>query len=233
MIVGEPGTGKEYTAQLIHRMSHRSAGPFLPVDCAALQQETIEIDLFGHESITWQGIDIRRGVFEEAHGGTLLLNDIASLPHSAQMKIMRATEQRCVRRIGGEQDIPIDVRVIATLNEPPERLLQQEVLRKELFYSISPITIEIPPLRNRRGDVPGLIEIFLVDLRIRNGGGEFAFSPEAVHLCSEYEWPGNVRLLRNAVEYATVMSAGAIVQPEHLPAYVTKKGLRGPPPEAQ
>ena len=221
MIVGEAGTGKEWIAQNIHRLSPRASEPFVPVDCTTLSPEALEKELFGYETIAWSGIDIHPGCFEEASGGTLLLKDVAALSQPAQMKVLRFVENRNVRRIGSEKDIPVNLRVIATLTDDPDQLLRKEILRKELYYSISPIMIELPPLRKRREDIPLLIDFFLEELRKRNGNSVPPFSVEAKERCFHYDWPGNIRLLRNAVEYATVMSGGETVRPEHLPPYLT------------
>ena len=221
MIVGEPGSGKEWTAHRIHNLSSRAAGPFVVVDCAAFPAEALDKEIFGEESLTWNGINVVPGPFEEAGGGTLLLNDLEALPHAVQMKLLRAIDYRCVRRVGSEEDIPCNVRIVTTLNSDPATLVRNDILRKELCYSIGPITIELPPLRKRPEDIPGLIETFLADLKDRNGGSLFSFSPDATRLCKKYHWPGNVRLLRNAVEYATVMCEGKVVKPEHLPHYLT------------
>lgn len=230
IIVGEPGTGKEWTAHMIHRLSARSAGPFFPADCAAMPLESAERDLFGYEAMDLRGIEISPGIFERADKGTVLLNDVASLPAAVQMKILRTVEYRTIRRLESERETPVDVRIIAALSEDPAQLVRKEALRRELYYSISPIVIELPPLRKRREDIPLLVEEFLEDLCNHNGPVDCTFSPEALQLCLEYDWPGNVRLLRNAVEYATVMCGGGAVRPEHLPGYLHKKGHTAHPP---
>jgi len=199
------------------------------VDCAAMPPETIERDLFGFETLNLKGIEISPGIFERTDKGTVLLNDIAALPAAVQMKILRTVEYRTIRRLESEHETPVDVRVITAVSEDPEHLVRKETLRRELYYSISPIVIELPPLRKRREDIPVLVDEFLSDLRSHSGTADCTFSPEALKMCIDYDWPGNVRLLRNAVEYASVMCGGGVVRPEHLPPYLQKKAHSNPP----
>jgi len=220
VIVGEHGTGKEWIARAIHRMSTRQLGPFWPVDCASFSPENIEKELFGNETMTREGISLNRGAFEDASGGTLLLNEIESLPHTVQLKVARALEYQTIRRAGDERDVHINVRVIATMTESPEALLNKGKLMKEVFYRLSPIVLELPPLRERREDIPLLIETILADLHTRHNSTVLGISPQALHACLEHDWPGNIRNLRNAVEYASVMCSGQFIQPQDLPQYV-------------
>ncbi|HXX63015.1 MAG TPA: sigma 54-interacting transcriptional regulator, partial [Bacteroidota bacterium] len=229
IIVGEPGTGKEWAAHMIHRLSARSGGPFFPVDCAAIPPETAEKDLFGFETMDLKGVEISPGIFERADKGTVLLNDIAALPAAVQMKILRTVEYRTIRRLESEHETPVDIRIITAVSEDPEQLVRKEALRRELYYSISPIVIELPPLRKRREDIPLLVDEFLSVLRSHGTAAGCTFSPEALKICLEYDWPGNVRLLRNAVEYASVMCGGGVVRAEHLPPYLHKKAHTTPP----
>jgi transcriptional regulator with PAS, ATPase and Fis domain len=220
LLVGEPGTGKEWAAHIIHKSSARASGPFYPVDCATLSPDSLEKELFGYEAITWRGVEIKRSAFEEASGGTLLLDEIASIPPATQKKIARVVEYLQVRRISGEEDIPVNVRVVATLSQQPDKVLSDGELQKELYYRISPIVIELPPLRERKEDINLLIDWFIQELNARYGCSIQAMSQEALALCLRYDWPGNVRHLKNAIEHAAVMCVGQVIRPEHLPVYL-------------
>lgn len=220
VIVGEHGTGKEWLARAIHRLSPRSNSSFYPVDCAALPLEELERELFGAESLLRDGISIQRGAFEEADSGTLFLNEIGSLPHSIQMKVSRVLEYKVIHRVGNERPIYLNTRVIASLSERADKLLSTGSLEKDMFFRISPIIIEIPPLRERREDIPLLIEKFLLESQDHHEKQVAGITPEALHLCMEYNWPGNVRQLKNAVEYAIIMSSGSLILPEDLPNYM-------------
>ncbi len=226
MIIGEHGTGKEWLARLIHQLNHKRTGPFWPFDCAAIPTKDIEKELFGSEEIAHNGITIQRGAFEEAERGTLFLNEVDSLPAAVQMKVSRAIEFRTIHRIGNDQMIQIDVRIIATLSQPVDSLITEGTLSKDMFYRISPIILEIPPLRKHKEDIPLLIEKFLSDLRSNNGSTILGIGQEAMKLCLEYNWPGNIRNLKNAIEYASVMCPSTTIQPEHLPPYLQKKNSR-------
>ncbi len=220
VIIGEHGTGKEWLARAIHRLSSRASGPFYPVDCAALPPEELERELFGSETLTREGVSIHRGAFEEAAGGILLLNEIGSLPISVQLKISRALEYKTIHRIGNDHPITIDTRVIATLSQSANILIQNGLLQKDMFYRISPIVIELPALRDRREDIPLLVEKFLQGLREQHQGTILGITPEALQIFLDYDWPGNIRRLKNAVEYAFVMKTSQWIQPIDLPNYL-------------
>jgi DNA-binding NtrC family response regulator len=217
LITGEHGTGKEWAAHMIHHLSRRSRGPFWPFDCAAIPSEDIERELFGYEALTKDGVVIKRGALEDAFGGTVLLNEIAFLPTAAQMKIARALEYRTIHRLDGVQRVEINVRIISTLSEDQDILVRNGTLLKDIFYRISTIVIELPPLRRRREDIPLLIEKFLAELRSRNGTSVVGITSKALELCLTYDWPGNVRHLKNSIEYACTMCTGELIQPENLP----------------
>jgi DNA-binding NtrC family response regulator len=223
VITGEHGTGKEWAARRIHVLSARSRRPFEPRDCTELPEEALERELFGYESLVAEGITIQRSAFEEAEGGTLLLNDIASISPSLQLRLARAVEYEYFTRAGDERRIPVDVRLIATVSERAETLVQRGALTKELFYRISPIVLELPPLRKHREDIPVLVENIIEELRRRNAVRVSGISPDALKMLASYHWPGNVRQLKNAVEYASAMSREAIITPPDLPAYVLNK----------
>ncbi|MGE5314920.1 MAG: sigma 54-interacting transcriptional regulator [Acidobacteriota bacterium] len=220
IIVGEQGTGKEWAARFIHRISSRAHGPFLPFDCGALSAEAMEKELFGYEAVTRDGVIYRRGALEEADGGTLLVNELSSLPLPAQMKMARALEYQTMTRVGGDAIIHIHTRIIGTLSRHPEALMEEGALMKDMYYRISPIVIELPALRDRREDIPLLIRKFLRELRTRYNSPVVGIAPDAAELCQAYNWPGNIRHLKNAIEYAAVMSSGKWIEAEHLPAYL-------------
>lgn len=224
MIIGEYGTGKEWAAHELHRMSKHSSGPFIVVDCAAITPEEAEAVLFGREHLEEGGAEIRQGEFEEAAGGTILLNDIDLLPQHTQVRIARIIETGHLRRTGGDDEIRVSARVVATLHENGGNSAETEKLRQELYYRISPVLLRIPPLRERKEDIPRLVEAFLSQFAGQEGRGTPAeISREALELCRGYDWPGNVRHLRSAIEYASVMSAGGPILPSHLPPYLTQK----------
>lgn len=220
IITGEHGTGKEWLARVIHRRSPRATERFYPVDCGALLPEEMDHELFGYEAVTQSGIVIRRGAFEEVGRGTLLLNDVDALPASVQMRVARALEYRTIHRTGNDRPIDVEARVIATTNRSADMLVLEGRLQKEMYYRISPIAITIPPLRDRREDIVPLIDAFVEEMNHHPGARMLSITPDALQLFLEYDWPGNVRRLKNAVEYAAVMSAGGEIQPEHLPDYM-------------
>jgi DNA-binding NtrC family response regulator len=220
IISGEQGTGKEWLAHAIHHSSSRAFKPFWPIDCDSIATDEFEKELFGYEAISRNGITINRGAFEDASQGTLLLNHIENLPHGIQRKITRTLEYKTIHRVGDERAIPIDVRVIVTLGEQSDDLIRKGKLQKDVFFRISPIVIELPPLRNRREDIPLLIEKFIAELAPRQRNSIEGITPAALELCLAYDWPGNIRNLRNAIEYALVMSSDSFIRPENLPEYL-------------
>jgi len=223
LITGEAGTGKEWAAYAIHTLGPRSQGPFVQLECAAIAEENLDRDLFGFESINWNGVTIKGGAFEEAAGGSLLLKGIESLPQAHLLKISRVMEFRLVRRISGDGDIPIDARAIATFNTSSGGASQESSPVRGILDRISSVQIELPPLRHRREDIPMLIDGVLEELRDRTGTPVKGVSGEAVGYCESYTWPGNVRHLKNAIEYACIMSGGGIITPGHLPAYLNRR----------
>jgi DNA-binding NtrC family response regulator len=220
VILGERGTGKEWAARLIHNLSPRAHGPFWPFDCAAIPPESIEQELLGDETLTKDSVIVRRGALEEAAHGTILLNEIASMPESAQKKIARVLEYKNIVRVGGSQPIRIDVRIIATQSHQSERSMGDGLVEKGMFYRISPIVIELPPLRNRREDIPLLVQKFLSEAPRGSGKPQKLLGGDALHVCLMYDWPGNVLQLKNAIEYASIMSTNEVIQPEDLPSYL-------------
>ena len=227
LLTGENGTGKEWGATIIHGTSPRSAGPLITVECGASTPENLERELFGYEAITWRDVDIRPGAFERASDGTLLLNEIGHVPSPLLMRIARVAEYQSVRRISGENDIPLNTRLLATMSLSAHASSWKGGLPEEVLHRLSPIQVELLPLRKRREDIPALVKGFLVEIRNRMGSAPTEMSEKALAICLQFDWPGNLRHLRNAIEYASVMSGGEIIQPEHLPAYLSGTGRRG------
>jgi len=215
LVSGETGTGKELVAQCVHGLSRRADGPFVAVNCGAVQPTLIESELFGHESGSFTGASrARKGLFEQARGGTLFLDEVTEMPLDLQVKLLRVLEQRVVRRVGAEKSIPVDVRLIAATNRSPEEAVQAGALREDLFYRLQVFPIHVPPLRARGKDVELLALRFLEDLNER-AGTDKKIEPEALATLERREWPGNVRELRNVVERAFVL-AGDRIQARHL-----------------
>ena len=218
LIVGENGAGKEVVARAIHALSARRDQTFVEVNCAAIPDELIESELFGHEKGAFTGaMARRRGKFELATGGTLFLDEIGDMSLKTQAKVLRALEEQTVERIGGHEPIRVDVRVIAASNQPLPDLIAQKRFREDLFYRLNVIPIEVPPLRRRREDIPLLVEHFLKTFSAEYGKRPKTLSGEALRYFMVYDWPGNVRELRNMVERLVIMTPGDTIVPEDLP----------------
>ena len=229
LIHGENGSGKELVARAIHAGSARAAGPFVEVNCAAIPEELIESELFGHEKGAFTGaVARRRGKFETADGGTLFLDEIGDMSLKTQAKVLRALEEQVVERVGGREPLKVDVRVIAASNRSLETLITQGRFREDLFYRLAVIPIEVPPLRARRDDIPLLVEHFLALFCVENGKRRKAVSGEALAYFLAYEWPGNIRELRNMVERLVIMTPGDTIGPDDLPAPLRRKDATGP-----
>lgn len=222
LILGEQGTGKERLAHMIHGMSPRAAKVIHTVDCSAFSIEQQELELFGCEIISWQGLDIQRGAFELATEGTVLLDELQALNVPLQMRILRSLELGQIYRVGSEAHVPINTRMIATVTPDRSAKTADRVQIEEVFRRLGPIVIEIPPLRERKEDIPELLRLFVEDARAKSKTPVGEVSEEAVELCLRYDWPGNVQHLRNAVEYACVMSQGGTIFPSHFPGYLAK-----------
>jgi DNA-binding NtrC family response regulator len=229
LVTGESGTGKELVAAAIHDSGPRREGPFVAVNTAAIPSELLESEIFGHEAGAFTGArELRRGCFEEAHGGTLLLDEIGEMPIALQPKILRVLEDGMVRRVGGSESIATDVRVIASTNRDPWTAVREGKLREDLFHRLNVFTIDLPPLRRRLEDLPLLAQHWLDHFRQKHGEGPGGFRDETLAIMREYGWPGNVRELRNVVERAVVLGSGDWVEPAHLPPYVREPGLERP-----
>lgn len=222
LIQGESGTGKELLARAIHQASRRAEGPFVPVNCGAIPEGLLESELFGYERGAFTGADPRGkpGKFELADGGTLFLDEVGDLALPLQVKLLRALQEREVERLGGRACLRVDVRLVAASNRPLERLVEEGKFRRDLYYRLQVIPIQIPPLRERREDIPPLAEHFLGRLTGAVPRCPEGFTPAAMRLLVGYSWPGNVRELQNAVEFAANMCQAELIEPEHLPPYV-------------
>ncbi|SHM34970.1 arginine utilization regulatory protein [Caldanaerovirga acetigignens] len=223
LIFGETGTGKELFAQSIHNASPRKGKPFIAQNCAALPETLLEGILFGTVKGGFTGAVDRPGLFEQADGGTLLLDEINSMGINLQAKLLRVLQERAVRRVGGASLIPVDVRVIATTNEDPIEGTKKGAIRKDLFYRLGVVYIKIPPLRERREDIPVLIKYFIEKFNERFGKKVKGVSEKVGRIFSEYDWPGNVRELENAIEGAmNMLGDEKYIDVEHIPFYITE-----------
>jgi two-component system nitrogen regulation response regulator NtrX len=217
LIAGESGTGKEVVAAMLHGESQRSAGPFVRVNCAAIPRDLVESEMFGHERGAFTGASARRrGRFELAHGGTLLLDEVADLGPEAQAKLLRALESGAIERVGGERPITVDVRVLAATNRDLAAAIEAGDFREDLFYRLNVIRIDLPPLRERTADIPALVAHFLERLRLREGMEPPKLGAAALDRLTRYRWPGNVRELANVCERLAILHAGRTIGPAEL-----------------
>lgn len=223
MITGESGTGKEMVAVAIHRNSPRKNGPFVPVNCAALPEQLLESELFGHEKGAFTGAYSRKiGRFELADKGTIFLDEIGELPPSMQAKLLRVLQEKSFERVGGTKTITVDVRVIAATNRQLEKAIKDGQFREDLYYRLNVMPINLPPLRERREDIPLLVDHIMKKLRPTYGAKRI--SPAVMELFHHYDWPGNIRELENVIERANIISRGDVILPEHLPEEI--RGVR-------
>ncbi|ABC84004.1 sigma-54-dependent transcriptional regulator [Anaeromyxobacter dehalogenans] len=228
LVLGESGTGKELVARAIHEASLRREKPFVSISCAAIPEGLLESELFGHERGAFTGAIRRKlGRFELAHEGTLFLDEVGEIPPSVQVKLLRVLQERCFERVGGEETVEVDVRVISATNRDLTRMVAEGRFREDLYYRLNVVPIQLPPLRERPGDVDELARAFLERLAPRIGRPVTSFAPEALELLRRHPWPGNVRELENVVEQALVFADGAAVRPEDLP-----EGIRHAPAPA-
>ena len=228
LITGESGTGKELIAQAIHAGSPRRGGPFVKLHCAALAESLLESELFGHEKGSFTGAAGRReGRFKQADGGTLFLDEIGEIPAGTQVKLLRFLQERSFERVGSNETVHVDVRVIAATNRRLDQEVREGRFREDLYYRLNVVSIEMPPLRVRPGDVLLLAEHFLRRYARENGKEIRGLAPNAVAKLAEYTWPGNVRELENVVERAVVMCDSEQVKAEHLPATLSSTAHAG------
>ena len=218
LILGESGTGKELVAQTIHQLSPRAAAPFIALNCAAIPDTLLESEIFGHEKGAFTGATERRaGCFELADRGTLFLDEIAEMTPATQVKLLRVLQERKFRRLGGRTEQEVDVRVLAATNIDPAIAIRDGRLREDLYYRLNVFSIVLPPLRDRRDDLPLLIQAFIDEFNSRDHRGVKAVAPEARRVLEQYEWPGNIRELRNVIERATILARGELIELAHLP----------------
>ncbi|SKB33489.1 sigma-54 dependent transcriptional regulator [Luteibacter sp. 22Crub2.1] len=217
-IGGESGVGKELVARLIHELGPRAAGAFVPVNCGAIPSELMESEFFGHRKGSFTGAHAdKEGLFQAAQGGTLFLDEVAELPLHMQVKLLRAIQEKAVRPIGGRDEIPVDVRILSATHKNLAGLVEQGLFRQDLFYRINVIELRVPPLRERRGDVPKLAEFVLKQLAVESGGGAPGrLQPDALAALEAYQFPGNVRELENILERAMAMCEGDIIEADDL-----------------
>lgn len=221
LIQGESGTGKELVARALHQCSPRAQGPFIPVHCAALAPTLLESELFGHEKGAFTGaVERRRGRFEMADGGTLFLDEIGEIDPALQVKILRVLEERKFERVGGTETVSVDVRLVAATNRDLKKRVEEGRFREDLFYRLYVVTLTLPPLREREGDVVLLARHYLKTLAEENGRPPLGITSEAMAALAAYSWPGNVRELRNAIERMVVLATGDKLTVRDLPAAV-------------
>jgi two-component system, NtrC family, response regulator AtoC len=219
LVKGASGSGKEVAARTIHRLSRRAGKPFVAFNCGAISPTLIESELFGHERGSFTGADKRRvGYFEEAMGGTLFLDEITEMGPELQVKLLRVLEDRTLRRVGGSQEIKVDVRLISATNRDPKEAIEEKKLREDLYYRLNVFPIALPALTERRDDIPLLAEHFRKLIEDQEKAGVTGWDPAALEVLNSYDWPGNVRELRNIVHRAYVMTEGKIIRAEVVSA---------------
>lgn len=217
LLLGESGTGKELLAKALHELSHRSEKPFAAINCAAIPETLLESELFGHEKGAFTGaIKQTKGKIEMADGGTLFLDEIGDVPLPLQVKLLRFLQERVIERVGGRQEISVDVRIVCATNQNLEEQMASGQFREDLFYRLSEIVVDIPPLRDRAGDPEVLAHAFLAKFNTEQGRNVRGFSAAALTALSEHEWPGNVRELENRIKRSVIMSDGKRITPVDL-----------------
>ncbi len=221
LIRGESGTGKELVARAIYQHSHRSGGPFLAVNCAAIPESLLESELFGHEKGSFTGADQRRiGKFEQCNGGTIFLDEVGDMSPLVQSKVLRVLQEQQFERVGGNQTIQTDVRIIAATNRDLEQMVADGTFRSDLYYRLNGFTIDLPPLRQRTSDIPMLVDYFLARFNRQLAKDIQTVSRSALDLLMRYRWPGNVRELQSVLKKAMVQASGPVIIPEFLPETV-------------
>jgi transcriptional regulator with PAS, ATPase and Fis domain len=219
LVVGESGTGKELVARALHEGSPRADRPFVAVDCGALEGNLLAAELFGHTRGAFTGAsEARLGLFAEAHRGTLFLDEIGNLGLDLQARLLRALQERRVRPLGGNREREVDVRVVAATNRDLSRSVAEGRFRQDLYYRLAVVTLEVPPLRERTGDVPLLVRHFARQVGVRVGRPDVAIAPDVLDEFERYPWPGNVRELSNAVERAVILAIDGVVRRAALPS---------------
>jgi len=225
LVLGESGVGKELVSRALHEFSRRAPGPFVAVNCGAIPENLLESELFGHvKGAFTDAVVDKRGLFEEAQGGTLFLDEVAELPQSLQVKLLRALQESEIRRVGDSKSRSIDVRVVAATSRPMQQMVEDGSFRQDLYYRLNVMSVEIPPLRERRDDIPPLVDHLLSEMNERLGSAIEGVEAAALRRLLGYDWPGNVRELENCLEHAIVMSDGDWLTESDLPERI-RKGL--------
>jgi DNA-binding NtrC family response regulator len=223
LILGESGTGKELVAQSLHDLSERNKGPFIPVNCSAIPETLLESEIFGHEKGAFTGaLDRKPGCFELAHGGTLFLDEVAEMSPSIQAKFLRILQDSSVKRIGGTAPIQVDVRVVAATNKDPLKAIQDGSLREDLYYRLNVCAIHLPPLRDRKDDIPLLVKAFIEEFNANYMRNIQSIDDDALQCLMAHTWPGNVRELRNAIERAVMTCTSDVITSAHLPEFTER-----------
>ncbi|HET9532781.1 MAG TPA: sigma-54 dependent transcriptional regulator [Blastocatellia bacterium] len=223
LITGESGTGKELVARAIHDKSNRASAPFVSINCGAFTETLLESELFGYMKGSFTGaVSNRKGLFEAADGGTIFLDEIGETTPAMQVKLLRVLQERSIRRVGGLEEIPVDCRVVAATNRDLAQMVEDNTFRNDLFYRISVIPIEMPPLRSRKMDIPDLVRHFLDKYSAAAGRARFDVAEEAMRYLEGYDWPGNVRELENTIERAVALEPSSVIKPERLPDRILK-----------
>lgn len=229
LITGESGTGKELVAKAIHQNSKRNQKPYIPVNCAAIPATLLESELFGHEKGAFTGAVARKeGCFEMADGGTLFLDEIGEMDAELQSKLLRVLEDGRFRRLGGTQEIAVDVRVIAATNRDLEEAVEEQSFREDLYYRLNVFNIQLPPLRERNEDIPLLVQAFTEEFNVKNDKNIKGISSDALKILRNYSFPGNVRELKNVIERAVIVSRNEVIEPEDLPEAIHSKATKAP-----
>ncbi|NTV43086.1 MAG: sigma-54-dependent Fis family transcriptional regulator [Syntrophobacteraceae bacterium] len=217
LITGESGTGKELVADLIHSLSPRASGPFIKINCASIPENLLESELCGHERGAFTGaVSLKEGKFELAHQGAILMDEIGEMPYPLQAKLLRLVEQKQFERLGGKKSISVDVRIIAATNQDLLSLIKEKQFREDLYYRLNVATIHIPPLRERKDDLPHLIEHFLREINVKLGMNVTGVSREGMEVLLSHNWPGNIRELANLLERAVILSSGRTLAGEEV-----------------
>jgi DNA-binding NtrC family response regulator len=218
LVTGESGTGKELVATTVHQLSARAGFPFVAINCAAIPETLLESEIFGHEKGAFTGAaDRRPGCFELADRGTLFLDEIGEMTPATQVKLLRVLQEQRFRRLGGRTEQSVDVRVLAATNADPLEAVHKGKLREDLYYRLNVFSLRLPPLRERKEDLPLLIQSFINEFNTRNQRSIVGVDQQAMRMLEQYQWPGNVRELRNVIERATILSPGPLIEPKQLP----------------
>jgi two-component system response regulator AtoC len=229
LVLGESGVGKELVARAVHRFSPRAGGPVVAVNCGAIPESLLESELFGHvRGAFTDALTDKQGLFEQARGGTLFLDEVGEMAPALQVKLLRALQEEAIRRVGDTREIAVDVRVVAATSRPLEQMVEEGSFRSDLYYRLNVMPIEVPPLRERRDDIPPLVAHFLARINQRLGTSVEGVTPAALRVLVAYDWPGNVRELENTLEHAAVLTEGPGIDVAALPERVTRGGTGGP-----